>query len=78
MYIYRISNILIYIFYSKEAIKLCGLACKTKKSPDKFVRKFLQKVEPILESFVMKYHNKDFTHLNQFDSLQEKIKRYFN
>ena len=62
----------------KEPIIMYGLTeKKRKKNPDKFVKKFLDKLNPILENFIQKYNNADFTELTQFKSYKDEIKRYF-
>ena len=62
----------------KEPIIMYGLTeKKKKKNPDKFVKKFLDKLNPILENFIQKYYNADFTELTQFTSYKNEIKRYF-
>ena len=60
-----------------ESIILYGLTDKGKKDPDKLVKKFLEKSEPIIESFISKYSNKDFTELDQFSSFQDEILAFF-
>jgi hypothetical protein len=61
----------------KEPIIMYGLTEKKKKNPDKFVQKFLNKLNPILESFIYKYSNKDFCELSQFLPFEDELKRYF-
>ena len=48
-----------------------------KKNPDKLVQKFLKKTEPILENFIQKYNNKDFTDINLFKPFNDDVKEYF-
>ncbi|MHA1669906.1 MAG: hypothetical protein ACTSV5_04930 [Promethearchaeota archaeon] len=60
-----------------ETIILYGLTDKKKKDPDKLVKKFLEKSEPIIESFISKYSNKDFTELDQFSPFQHEIPAFF-
>ena len=60
-----------------EPIILYGLTEKKKKSPNKTVRKFLGRAELILESFIQKYNDRDFTELNQFESFKESLQEYF-
>jgi len=62
---------------SAEPIILYGLTDKKKKDSDKIVKKFLEKSEPIIESFISKYSNKDFTELDQFTPFQEEIPTFF-
>ena len=59
-----------------EKIILYGLTEK-KRHSDRFVRKFLEKVTPILENFKVKYYNKDFSKVSIFRPFREEIKNYF-
>jgi hypothetical protein len=56
---------------------LYGLINKPKKDTDKLVKKFFEKVQPILNLFVSKFTNKDFTELDQFEPFAEEIKSFF-
>ena len=83
---YLESNNILFIFNAfeiqtsdsnqKEPIILYGLIDKKKKDTDKYVKKFLQKIEPISLLFVSRYSNKDFTELNQFEPFQNEIKEF--
>ncbi len=61
----------------KEPIILYGLVEKKKKNPDKIVKKFLSKAQIILESFIQKYDDRDFTEITQFESFKEDLNNYF-
>ncbi|TES96364.1 MAG: hypothetical protein E3J90_08130 [Promethearchaeota archaeon] len=61
---------------SKEPVILYGLVDKRKKDPDKFVKKFLEKIDPILNLFITRYSNKDFTEFNQFEPFQNEIREF--
>ena len=61
----------------KEPIILYGLVDKSKKKSDKLVRKFFEKVDPMLQLFIQKYNGVDFTQLNQFEYFIEKISDFF-
>jgi hypothetical protein len=61
----------------KEPIILYGLVYKSKKKSDKLVRKFFEKVNPILHLFIQRYNEVDFTELNQFEPFQETIEEFF-
>jgi hypothetical protein len=61
----------------KEPIILYGLVDKSKKKSDKLVRKFFEKVNPILHLFIQRYNEVDFTELNQFEPFQETIEEFF-
>ena len=83
---YLESNNILFIFKAfeiqasdsnqKESIILYSLIDKKKKDTDKFVKKFLQKIEPISLLFVSRYSNKDFSELNQFAPFQNEIKEF--
>ena len=83
---YLESNNILFIFKAfdiqasdsnqKETIILYSLIDKKKKDTDKFVKKFLQKIEPISLLFVSRYSNKDFSELNQFAPFQNEIKEF--
>jgi hypothetical protein len=83
---YLESNNILFIFNAfeiqasdsnqKEPIILYGLIDKKKKDTDKFVKKFLQKIEPISLLFVSRYSNKDFSEVNQFKPFQNEIKEF--
>ena len=60
----------------KEPVVLYGLVDKKKKYSDKFVKKFLEKIDPLLKLFITRYNNKDLTELNQFESFQNEIKDF--
>jgi hypothetical protein len=61
----------------KEALILYGLVDKSKKKSDKLVRKFFEKVEPILELFIQRFAGKNFSELNQFESFEKTVAEFF-
>lgn len=63
-------------YHEKEPVILYGLLDKKKKDTDKLVKKFLQKIEPILNLFISRYKNKDFSEVSQFESFQNDIKEF--
>ncbi len=83
---YLESNNILFIFKAfdiqasdsnqKETIILYSLIDKKKKDTDKFVKRFLEKIEPISLLFVSRYSNKDFSELNQFEPFQNEIKEF--
>ena len=83
---YLESNNILFIFKAfeiqaldsnhKESIILYSLIDKKKKDTDKFVKKFLEKIEPISLLFVSRYSNKDMSELNQFEPFQNEIKEF--
>lgn len=62
----------------KEPIILYGLVDKKKKDADKYVKKFLQKIDPILSLFISRYANKDLSEINQFEPFQNEIKEFIS
>ena len=60
----------------KEPVILYGLIDKKKKDTDKFVKKFLEKMNPILNLFITRYSNKDLTEYSQFGPFQKEIKDF--
>ena len=76
LFVFKIAPITSKDSNSEEPVVFYGLIEK-KKNSDKAVKKFLEKVEPILQSFVAKYNHKDFTELNQFEPFINTIKGFF-
>jgi len=61
-----------------EHIILYGLTERRKKDPDKLVKKFLEKSEPIIQLFISRYNNKDLTELSQFEPFRDAIREFFD
>ena len=76
LFIFKVIEIQASDCLSPEPLILYGLTDKTKKDTDKFVNKFLHKIEPILELFKSRYNNKDFSELSQFQPFREEIKEF--
>ncbi len=76
LFIFKAFDILPSDSDEKEPIILYSLIDKKKKDTDKFVKKFLEKIEPISLLFVSRYSNKDFSELNQFEAFQNEIKEF--
>ncbi|MFX1259289.1 MAG: hypothetical protein ACFFAN_15650 [Promethearchaeota archaeon] len=62
---------------SKEPLIIYGLLEKGKKKADKLSKKFLEKIQPILSLFNIRYSNCDFTELDQFKPFKKEIKALF-
>lgn len=77
LFVFKLAEVQARDSNSKEQIILYGLIYKPKKDPDKLVKKFFEKVEPILNLFITKYTNMDFTELDQFEPFAEEIKNFF-
>ena len=76
LFIFKAYEIQAADFDGKETIILYGLVDKKKKDTDKFVKKFMQKIDPILSLFISRYANKDLTEINQFVPFQNDIKEF--
>jgi hypothetical protein len=77
LFIFKIAKIQSGDNRVKEPIILYGLVDKSKKKSDKLVRKFFERVEPVLQLFIQRYNEVDFTELNQFEPFQETIEEFF-
>lgn len=77
LFIFKIAQIQSGDNRVKEPIILYGLVDKSKKKSDKLVRKFFERVDPMLQLFLQKYDGADFTELNQFEPFQEVIQEFF-
>ncbi len=77
LFIFKIAEIQSEDNRDKEPIILYGLVDKSKKKSDKLVRKFFEKVNPVLQLFIQKFDNVDFTELNQFEPFQEIMRDFF-
>ena len=76
LFIFKAYEIQAADFDGKETIILYGLVDKKKKDTDKFVKKFMQKIDPILTLFISRYANKNFSEINQFKPFQNDIKEF--
>ena len=77
LFIFKISEIQSEDNRDKEPIILYGLVDKSKKKSDKLVRKFFEKVEPVLQSFIQKFDQANFTELNQFEPFKDVMQEFF-
>ena len=77
LFIFKIAEIQSEDNRVKEPLILYGLVDKSKKKSDRLVRKFFERVDPILQLFIQKYDNADFTEFNQFESFQEVVGEFF-
>jgi hypothetical protein len=60
----------------KESLILYGLVDKSKKKSDKLVRKFFEKVDPILQLFIQKFNGVNFSELNQFEHFEKVVEDF--
>ena len=77
LFIFKLSEVQSEDNHYKEPIILYGLVDKSKKKSDKLVRKFFERVDPVLQLFIQKFDGADFTELNQFEYFKEKILEFF-
>ena len=78
LFIFKIAEIKSIDSCAKEPFILYGLTDKPKKNPDKFVKKFSEKITPILDNFILKYNNTDFTDIKLFKPFKEDIIDFFS
>ncbi|MHA2290301.1 MAG: hypothetical protein ACXABG_16060 [Promethearchaeota archaeon] len=76
LFVFKAYEIQAADYDDKEPVILYGLLDKRKKDTDKIVKKFLQKIDPILNLFITRYNNKDFSEMTQFKSFQNEIKEF--
>ncbi|MFX1419112.1 MAG: hypothetical protein ACFE9N_09360 [Promethearchaeota archaeon] len=77
LFIFKVADIQSEDNRSKEPIIVYGLVDKSKKKSERLVRKFFERVDPVLQLFIQKYNNADFTELNQFEPFQKVVKDFF-
>ena len=77
LFIFKIAEIRSIDNRMKESLILYGLVDKSKKKSDKLVRKFFEKVDPILQLFLQKFSKANFSELNQFESFEQVMKDFF-
>lgn len=77
LFIFKLSEVQSVDNRTKEPIILYGLVDKSKKKSDKLVRKFFERVDPMLQLFVHKYNQADFTQLNQFEPFKGVMEDFF-
>ena len=61
----------------KESLILYGLVDKSKKKSDKLVKKFFEKIEPMLQLFIQKFNGVNFSELNQFEHFKKVVEEFF-
>ncbi|MFX1572875.1 MAG: hypothetical protein ACFFB0_09005 [Promethearchaeota archaeon] len=77
LFIFKIAEIQSQDNRLKESLILYGLVDKSKKKSDKLVRKFFEKIDPILQLFLQKFRKANFSELNQFESFEQIMKDFF-
>ena len=77
LFVFKLAHVKALDCDCEEPVILYGLINKPKKDTDKLVKKFFEKVQPILNSFVSRFTNKDFTELDQFEPFAEEIQSFF-
>ncbi len=76
LFVFKAYEIQVADSADKEPIILYGLLDKKKKDTDKIVKKFLSKIDPILNLFISRYAHKDFSEITQFEPFQNDIKEF--
>ena len=76
LFIFKLAKIQSQDNNFKETLILYGLLDKSKKKSDKLVRKFFERVEPILQLFIQKFDGENFSELNQFESFEKVIEDF--
>lgn len=76
LFIFKASEIKTSDCHEPEPIILYGLIDKKKRDTDKIVKKFLSKFQIILQLFISRFQNKDFTELSQFHSFKKEIESF--
>ena len=77
LFIFKLSEVQSEDNRIKEPIILYGLVDKSKKKSDKLLRKFFERVDPMLQLFIQKYNQADFTELNQFEPFKDIMENFF-
>ena len=77
LFIFKLSEVQSVDNRIKEPIILYGLVDKSKKKSDKLLRKFFERVDPMLQLFIQKYNQADFTELNQFEPFKDIMENFF-
>ncbi len=77
LFIFKISEVQSKDNNVKEPIILYGLVDKSKKKSDKLVRKFFERVDPVIQLFIQRYNQADFTELNQFEPFNDIMENFF-
>jgi len=77
IFIFKLAEIQSIDNNMKESLILYGLVDKSKKKSDKLLRKFFEKVDPILQLFLQKFSKANFSELNQFESFEQVMKDFF-
>ena len=77
LFIFKISEVQSKDNNVKEPIILYGLVDKSKKKSDKLVRKFFERVDPVIQLFIQRYNKADFTELNQFEPFKDIMENFF-
>ncbi|MHA1491377.1 MAG: hypothetical protein ACTSRI_17210 [Promethearchaeota archaeon] len=77
LFIFKMSEVKSSDSQMKEPIIMYGLSEKKKKNSDKIVKKFLEKIEPILELFIQKFNGVDFSEIDQFKKFKNELIEFF-
>ncbi|MHA1688370.1 MAG: hypothetical protein ACTSUN_03370 [Promethearchaeota archaeon] len=77
LFIFKVDKVKSKDSNEKEPLILFGLVDKSKKNPDKLVKKFLGKADLILQAFITRYNNADFSEIEQFQPFEDTLEKFF-
>jgi len=77
LFVFKIGQVRANDSNKKEPIILYGLV-ESQRKPDKYVDKFLEQIEPIMQYFITSYQDADFTELNKFENFENEIEKFFD
>ena len=76
LFMFKIEEIQSSDFHENEPLIFYILIEKF-KNPDKILKKFNEKVMPLIQQFKMKYNRVNFSKVSQFRPFKEQLKDYF-
>ena len=77
LFIFKIGEILAGDSNMNEPFIMYGLS-KRKRNSDRFVKKFYEKLELIMQYFKQKFSGEDFTEIQKFQAFKNDMKNYFS
>ena len=77
LFIFKIGNVLAGDSNLQEPFIMYGLT-KRKRNSDRFVKKFYEKLDLVMQYFKQKYTGEDFTEVDKFREFSDEMKDYFS
>ncbi|MBY8982766.1 MAG: hypothetical protein KGD57_07445 [Candidatus Lokiarchaeota archaeon] len=77
LFIFKIGEVLAGDSNLKEPFIMYGLS-KRRRNSDRFVKKFYEKLDFVMEFFTQKYAGEDFTEVQKFQDFKDDMKDYFS